>query len=113
MGIGVSIFIIAVGAILTFAVTAEGDAVDPQVVGVILMVVGFVAFLLDLLLWSPWGPGYMRRSRTVVEGGYPARRTVPRRRAVVQDEVVEDVAPRRRVVQEEIVDDVPPGAPPP
>jgi len=113
VGLAVSLIIIAVGAILTFAVTAEGDAVDPQVVGVILMVVGFVAFLLDLLLWSPWGPGYMRRSRTVVEGGYPPRRTVPRRRAVVQDEVVDEVAPRRRVVQEEIVDDVPPGAPPP
>ena len=113
MGLAVSLIIIAVGAILTFAVTAEGDAVDPQVVGVILMVVGFVAFLLDLLLWSPWGPGYMRRSRTVVDGAYPARRYPARRRAVVQDEVVEEVAPRRRVVQEEVVDDVPRGAPPP
>jgi hypothetical protein len=113
VGLAVSLIIIAVGAILTFAVTAEGDAVDPQVVGVILMVVGFVAFLLDLLLWSPWGPGYMRRSRTVVEGGYPARRTVPRRRAVVEDEVVEEAPPRRRVVQEEVVDDARPGPPPP
>jgi len=113
MGIGASVFLIALGAILTFAVTAEGDAVDPQVVGVILMVVGFVAFLLDLLLWSQWGPGYMRRSRTVVEGGYPARRTVPRRRAVVEDEIVEEAPPRRRVVQEEVVDDVRPGPPPP
>jgi hypothetical protein len=113
VGLAVSLIIIAVGAILTFAVTAEGDAVDPQVVGVILMVVGFVAFLLDLLLWSPWGPGYMRRSRTVVDDGYPARRAVRPRRAVVQDEVVEEVAPRRRVVQEEVVDDVPPGPPAP
>ena len=112
MGLAVSLIIIAVGAILTFAVNVDEGSVDPQVVGVILMVVGFVAFLLDLLLWSQWGPGYMRRS-TVVEGGYAARRTVRRRPAVVQDEVVEDVAPRRRVVQEEIVDDVPPGAPPP
>ena len=114
MGLAVSLIIIAVGAILTFAVTAEGDAVDPQVVGVILMVVGFVALILDLLLWSPWGPGYMRR-RTVVDGGYPARRAVPRRRAVVEDDVVEEVAPapRRRVVEDEIVEDGPPGRPPP
>jgi len=113
VGLAVSLIIIAVGAILTFAVNAEGDAVDPQVVGVILMVVGFVALLLDLLLWSPWGPGYMRRSRTVVDGGYPARRTVPRRRAVVQDEVVEEVAPRRTVVRDEVVEDGPPPGPPP
>ena len=112
MGLAVSLIIIAVGAILTFAVNVDEGSVDPQVVGVILMVVGFVAFLLDLLLWSQWGPGYMRRS-TVVEGGYPARRAVRRRPAVVQDEVVEEVAPRRRVVQEEVVDDGPVGPPPP
>jgi hypothetical protein len=112
VGLVVSLVIIAVGAILTFAVNVDEGSVDPQVVGVILMVVGFVALILDLLLWSQWGPGYMRR-RTVVDGGYPARRYPTRRRAVVQDEVVEEVAPRRRVVQDEIVEDGPPGPPPP
>jgi hypothetical protein len=112
VGLAISLIIIAVGAILTFAVKAEGDAVDPQVVGVILMVVGFVALILDLLLWSQWGPGYLRR-RTVVDGGYPARRVAPRRRPVVEDDVVEEVAPRRTVVRDEVVEDGPPPGPPP
>ena len=113
MGLAISLIIIAVGAILTFAVNVDEGAVDPQVVGVILMVVGFVAFLLDLLLWSQWGPGYMRSSRTVADGAYPARRYPARRRAVVEDEVVEEVAPRRTVVRDEVVEDGPPGPPPP
>ena len=40
MGIGVSLILIAVGAILTWAVTAEASGVDLTTVGVILMVVG-------------------------------------------------------------------------
>jgi hypothetical protein len=96
MTVGVSLILIAVGAVLTWAVhPAHEGAVDPNTVGVILMVVGLVAFLLDLVLWSDWGPGYIRR-RTVVaaDPGYPAaygyRRGWPRRRTVVQeaDEVV-------------------------
>jgi Domain of unknown function (DUF6458) len=70
MGLGVSIFLVAVGAILTWAVTAEVSGVDIQVVGVILMIVGVLGFLLSLLFWSSWGgPGYVtgRRRTTYVE----------------------------------------------
>jgi hypothetical protein len=96
MTFGVSLILIAVGAVLAWAVhPAHEGAIDPNTVGVILMIVGLVAFLLDLMLWSEWGPGYLRR-RTVVaaaDPGYPAaygyRRVRPRRRAVVQDEVAE------------------------
>jgi hypothetical protein len=71
MGLGVSIFLVAVGAILTWAVTAEVSGVDIQVVGVILMIVGVLSFLLSVLFWSSWGgPGYVtgrRRTRYVEE----------------------------------------------
>ncbi len=104
MGIAVSLVIIAVGAILAFAVNPSGDpAVDPNTSGWILMLVGLAGLLLDILLWESWGPGYLRRRTAVYdEGAYPARRVVrePRRRTVVEDEVV-DAPPG------------PPGPPPP
>lgn len=72
MGLGVSLFLIAVGAVLTWAVTADVGSVDIDVVGVILMIVGAVGLLLSLLFWSSWGgPGYWTRRRTYVEEGPP------------------------------------------
>lgn len=73
MGIGVSIFLIAVGAVLAFAVNATSDAVNVNTVGWILMGVGFAGAVLSLIFWSSWaGPGYWSRRRTTyVEGGPP------------------------------------------
>lgn len=51
MTIGSSLFLIAVGAILKYAVTADVAGVDVQVVGVILMIVGAVGLVLGLGLW--------------------------------------------------------------
>lgn len=53
-GIGFGIFLVAVGAILRYAVTAEISGVDIGVVGVILMVAGIVLFLLSLffVIWN-------------------------------------------------------------
>jgi len=51
MTIGSSLFLIAVGAILKFAVTADLAGVDLQVVGVILIVIGLVGLVLGLGLW--------------------------------------------------------------
>ncbi len=65
MGIGVSIFFVAVGAILTYAVNATVSGIDIHTVGVILMIVGGVGFLLSLLFWSSWG-GFTRREERVV-----------------------------------------------
>lgn len=48
MTIGSSLFLIAVGAILKFAVTAHVAGIDLQVVGVILMIVGAVGLVLGL-----------------------------------------------------------------
>jgi Domain of unknown function (DUF6458) len=55
MGLGVSIFLIAVGAILTWAVNAEVSGLDITAVGVILLVVGAFGLLLSLVFWSSWG----------------------------------------------------------
>jgi hypothetical protein len=68
MGLGVSLVLIAIGAILTWAVNAEVSGVDIQVIGVILMIVGLVGFLMSLLFWSSWGGfgGYATRRRTAV-----------------------------------------------
>ena len=53
MGIGVSIFLIAVGAILTFAVHATLSGVSIQTIGVILMVVGVIGLLMTMLIFAP------------------------------------------------------------
>ncbi|HEU4449057.1 MAG TPA: DUF6458 family protein [Gaiellaceae bacterium] len=76
MGIGASIFLVAVGAILAFAVTAEVSGVDISTVGWILMVVGIVGFLLSLLFWSSWGGVGGYRRETVVRQD-PYDRTPP------------------------------------
>ena len=53
MTIGGSLFLIAVGAILHFAVTAELAGIDIQVVGTILMIVGVIGFVLGLIFLTP------------------------------------------------------------
>ena len=55
MGVSVSLVLIAVGAVLTWAVSVQVSGVDLNAVGVILMVVGIVGLLLSLLFWSSWG----------------------------------------------------------
>ena len=74
MGIGVSILLIAVGAILVWGVTGEVAGIDIDAVGVILMVVGALGAVLSMIFWSTWGgPGYWgSRRRTYVEGPPPA-----------------------------------------
>ena len=53
MGIGVSIFLIAVGAILAFAVNFDVSGVDIAVVGYILMIVGLVGLIMTAFIWGP------------------------------------------------------------
>ena len=73
MGIGVSIFLIALGAILAFAVSAEVSGLDVQTVGWILLAVGVVGLVLSMIFWSSWGgPAGMRRRTTYVDDGPPA-----------------------------------------
>jgi hypothetical protein len=65
MGIGVSLLLIAVGAILIWAVDVSISGVDLVAVGWILLAVGAIGALLSLVFWSSWG-GFGRRE-TVVE----------------------------------------------
>ena len=55
MGIGVSLILIAVGAILTWAVNATVSGLDINTIGVILMVVGAIGLVLSLMFWSTLG----------------------------------------------------------
>ena len=55
MGIGVSLLLVAAGAILKFAVTATTSGINLNTVGVVLMVVGVIGLLLSLIFWSSWG----------------------------------------------------------
>lgn len=81
MGIGVSIFLLAAGAILNWGVTADVEGVDLNVVGVILMVVGGFGLLLSLLWWSDWAP-WTRRDRVDTVGyARPEEEPVPGERS--------------------------------
>jgi len=94
MGIGASLFLIAVGAILAFAVHVHTTGFDVNTIGVILMIIGLVGILISLLFWSSWGGFHSRR--TVVVDRQPRRMVeddVPRR-------VVENDTPRRRIIEE-------------
>jgi hypothetical protein len=73
VGLGVSIFLIAVGAILTWAVNASVSGLELNTIGVILMIVGVIGLVLSMIFWSSWGgPAGMRRRTTYVEDGPPA-----------------------------------------
>jgi hypothetical protein len=81
VGVPVSLILIAVGAILAFAINQDpGASVDIDVVGWILMIVGLVGLLLSLFWWERFGPGYWgwhRGPEPYGQGpGYPRRRTV-------------------------------------
>lgn len=91
MGIGVSIFLMAVGAVLAFAVEVEANGIDLNTVGVILMVVGVVGLATSFLFWDRMGFGGSRRAVTreyVDDGVTAAPRTAVRERTVVRDDQV-------------------------
>jgi len=70
MGIGASIFLLALGAILSFGLNVDSDGTgifNIDTIGIILMVIGAVGILLSMMFWSSWGgPGGRRESRTTV-----------------------------------------------
>jgi len=107
MGIGVSIFLLAVGAILAFAVEVSAEGINLDTVGVILIILGLVGLMASLIFWDDWTP----RRRAV---GYDDDPVVVRRRRPrvieIDDaddglvDVVEDrpVVERRRVTSRRI-----------
>jgi hypothetical protein len=85
MGVGVSLLLIATGAVLAWAVEVSTSGFNVNTVGYILLVVGIIGLLLSLIFWSSWaGPGYLTGSR----------------RRVVDEDVVD--RPRRRIIEEDV-----------
>ena len=72
--IGTSIVLIAIGAMLKYAVTAETDFIDLQTAGVVLMVVGILGLVLSLLYTFMWSPGAQSRRREPDQYEQPTRR---------------------------------------
>jgi uncharacterized membrane protein YedE/YeeE len=62
MTLGTSLLLVAVGAILRYAVTADLSGIDLQVVGLILMIVGAIGAILSVI----WMFAGSRRTDTVV-----------------------------------------------
>jgi len=81
MGIGISVFLIAVGAILTFAINATVSGLDLSTIGVILMIAGAIGLATTLLVFGNRGG-----RRTVVSDTY------------VDDDVEVDPGVRRRTI---------------
>jgi hypothetical protein len=67
MTTGGSIFLIAVGAILRYAVTATLSGVSIQTIGLILMIAGIAGLVLSLLYMLAWGPRRRVLAERVVE----------------------------------------------
>jgi hypothetical protein len=72
VGIGVSILLIAAGAVLAFAVHVSTSGFNLHTIGWILMIVGAIGVLLSLIFWSSWGGvgGPAGRRREVVREDY-------------------------------------------
>lgn len=90
MGIGGSIFLIAVGAIFAFAIHSNLGWLDLNVVGWVLMLVGLAGLIFTTWFWQ-------NRRRTVVAA--PVRETYPtvrETRVPVEDRVVEEYREVRR-----------------
>ena len=90
MGIAVSILLIAVGAVLTWGVTAEAEGLDVNAIGVILMIVGLLGLVISMIFWSSWG-GFRSSAPPTSRAALSPPVAAPRRRATVVEE--EEVAP--------------------
>ena len=67
MGIGVSVFLMAAGAVMTFAIETEStEGININTVGIILMVVGLVGLLASLIIFGPRGRDRVVESRREV-----------------------------------------------
>jgi hypothetical protein len=86
MGVGVSLILVAVGAVLAWAVDVSTSGFNVNTVGYILLVVGIIGLILSMIFWSSWaGPGFFAQGRS---------------RRVVEEDVVD--RPRRRIIEEDL-----------
>ena len=70
MAIGTSLLLIAVGAVLRFAVSVSTTGFNIHTVGVILMIVGVIGLLVSMLWMTVWADRSRRRG-TYVDRGVP------------------------------------------
>jgi uncharacterized protein involved in exopolysaccharide biosynthesis len=72
MPLGTSIFLIAIGAILRYAVTASTSGISLPTVGLILMIVGIAGLVLSIFYMLAWSPrrGRVMRERVVERDPY-------------------------------------------
>lgn len=72
MGVGTSLVLIAVGAILRFAVSVTTTGFNIHTIGIILLIIGAVGLIISLFFWSSWGGfgnrGYSRERRVASDG---------------------------------------------
>ena len=61
MGMVASLLMVAVGAVMRFAVSVEGSGWNVGTVGMILMIVGGIGAVLSIAYWASWG-GFGRRA---------------------------------------------------
>jgi hypothetical protein len=66
MGMGVSLVLVAVGAVLAFAVHVAANGFNIHTIGIILLVVGAIGALMSMIFWSSWGGFGGRRTETTV-----------------------------------------------
>jgi uncharacterized membrane-anchored protein len=69
MGLGTSLFLIAVGAVLRWAVSATTSGINLQTVGLIVLIVGLVGFVISLFWMFTWND----RARADRSGAEPRR----------------------------------------
>jgi hypothetical protein len=75
MGVALSIVMIAVGAILRFAVSVTTTGFNLHSIGLILIILGAVSLMISIAFWSSWGGfstgagGGYRRQRRVTQDG--------------------------------------------
>ena len=65
MGLGISLILIAVGAVMAWAVHVSTTGFNVNTIGYILLVVGIIGALLSLVFWSSW-PARATSLRAVV-----------------------------------------------
>lgn len=69
MGIGFSLFLIVVGAIMRYAVSVSTNGFNIHTAGTIAMIVGIIGLIVSFFTWGvPWGSDSGTRRSRVVEG---------------------------------------------
>jgi hypothetical protein len=81
MRLGTAIVLLALGAILTFALRTDVSGIDLQVVGWILMIAGALGIVLELAVWGPRARRTVTRTDAYGAPGEPA----PVRRSTTEE----------------------------